>query len=379
MTTPAIRTEQDALKAWLVSSALPLWWNAGGDPAGGFHELLSAAAEPVPAKRRCFTMARQTYVYSVAARFGWDGRIAARHGLDYLLSRYRRDDGLFATAFDPATGERDDRFDLYDQAFVLFTLAVVAQATTDGGAELMALETLAALRRGFRHPHAGFEEADPPRAPLRANPHMHLFEAALEWLATAPADSQLWDELADELAELCLARFIDPATGALHEFFDADWRFAPGDLGRIVEPGHQFEWAWLLARWAKLRGRPDALAAARRMAYLAEVNGVRSGLAINELWDDLAVKDEAALLWPQTERIKAWVVLAQAAEDEVERQACLACVVAAASGLRRYLSTPVPGLWFKAWSPMEGFAREPAPARYLYHIVCAIHELLRLG
>ena len=377
--TPALRTEQEALKTWLTTVALPLWWDVGGDRAGGFHELLSSEGEPVLAPRRCFTIARQTYVYSVAARFGWDGHAGARHGLDYLLSHYRRGDGLFATAFDPVTGARDDGFDLYDHAFVLFTLAVVAQGTSDGLAEAMALETLAALRLGFAHPRAGFEEAAPPTAPLRANPHMHLFEAALEWLAAEPAVSQPWAGLADEIAELCLARFIDPATGALHEFFDADWRFAPGDLGRIVEPGHQFEWAWLLARWARLRQRPDALEAARRMAALAEANGVHDGLAINALWDDLTVKDDAALLWPQTERIKAWVALAQAAEDEVEQRACLDRVAAAASGLRRYLNTLVPGLWFKEWSPVGGFAREPAPARYLYHIVCAIHELLRLG
>ena len=43
---------------------------------------------------------------------------------------------------------------------------------------------------------------------------------------------------------------IDPATGALREFFDAERHSAPRYQGRIVEPGHEFEWAWLLLRWA---------------------------------------------------------------------------------------------------------------------------------
>ena len=40
--------------------------------------------------------------------------------------------------------------------------------------------------------------------------------------------------------------------------FDADWRPLAGLTGRLVEPGHQFEWAWLLERWSRLRGRADA-------------------------------------------------------------------------------------------------------------------------
>ena len=55
------------------------------------------------------------------------------------------------------------------------------------------------------------------------------------------------------LRMLALTRFIDPETGVLREFFDADWR-APGGEDGLVEPGHQFEWAWLLQRWGRLRG-----------------------------------------------------------------------------------------------------------------------------
>jgi len=55
--------------------------------------------------------------------------------------------------------------------------------------------------------------------------------------------------LADELGELALSHLIDPATGMLHESFDNSWKPTRDAAGRLVEPGHQFEWAFLLMRW----------------------------------------------------------------------------------------------------------------------------------
>jgi mannose/cellobiose epimerase-like protein (N-acyl-D-glucosamine 2-epimerase family) len=377
--TPDIDREASTLTAWLVEKALPLWATNAADPAGGYFELLDIEGTPVESPRRCYVAARQVYVFAVAAEFGWNGSAAADRALDFLTSRFSRGDGLYASVFDPVAGVRDDFFDLYDHAFVIFALATVAaRSAAPRDLEDKALLTLEALRRGWSHPACGFEEAVPRKLPLRANPHMHLFEAALAWLTVPGVNPKPWTALADELGKLCLDKFIDPATGALHEFYGGDWQFADGYLGRIVEPGHQFEWAWLLVRWGKLRDRPDALEAARTMAHLAEQKGVIANVAINELWDDLTIKDPAALLWPQTERIKAWVALALASDTGEQREKALAAVADASASLRTYLQTPVPGLWFKERSATGTFSNEPVLARYLYHIVCAIQELQRL-
>jgi len=160
----------------------------------------------------------------------------------------------------------------------------------------------------------GFEESDPPSLPLKSNPHMHLLEAALAWIdATNGAAQAPWIELAREIVGLCLTRFMDASTGAIREYFDYQWNAAAGDDGRIVEPGHQFEWAWLLMQWASSTHaspseRRACLEAADRLVELGERWGVDAvrGVAINELWDDMTVKESAAKLWPQTERLKAW-------------------------------------------------------------------------
>ena len=108
----------------------------------------------------------------------------------------------------------------------------------------------------------GFESGVPASLPLQSNPHMHLFEAALAGCEVC-SDSSLWKPLSDEIAELALTSSSISKTGALREFFDEHWNPAAGRPGRIVEPGHQFEWAWLLLRWggaknarARARGAP---------------------------------------------------------------------------------------------------------------------------
>ena len=83
---------------------------------------------------------------------------------------------------------------------------------------------------------------------------MHLLEGALAWMAID--DDPGWRRMADDLAQLCLEKFIDPATGALREFFATDWSPAPGIDGQTVEPGHHYEWAFLLDALGS--DRPDA-------------------------------------------------------------------------------------------------------------------------
>jgi mannose-6-phosphate isomerase len=51
-------------------------------------------------------------------------------------------------------------------------------------------------------------------------------------------------------------------------------------------------------------------------------------------------------------------------------------VVAAYRGLKLYLDTPVPGLWWDRLNADGTFVEEAAPASSFYHIVCALNELL---
>ena len=70
-----------------------------------------------------------------------------------------------------------------------------------------------------------------------------------------------------------------PTTGALREFFAADWSPAPGIDGRIAEPGHHYEWAFLLARWAALTGRERPQAVDRLIAFADRLRTRRNDAA----------------------------------------------------------------------------------------------------
>lgn len=370
---------RDDLIDWLRTTAFPFWAGIGVDRVtGGFVERLTPEGAVIDDPRRARLVSRQIYAFAAAERLGWDGpaREIVRHGLDFLLTRMM-DGPAVAPMWRPGDAAPQIGFDLYDQAFVLFGLAAAA-AAGERPEELG--ERARAVRdrmiAGWKHPTAGFEESSPRSLPLKANPHMHTLEAALAWSAVSDPDGG-WAALADEIVELCLARFLDPDTGALREYFDGDWNAVSGDGQDGVEPGHQSEWAWLLIRWGLSRGRDDALSAARRLIGVAEETGVSNqDLAVNELSPDLAVRDGRHRLWPQTERIKAAVAEGWIALDDSDRDGARDRAERATRGLMRFFDHPVAGAWWEHLGPDGTPAAEPTRASSLYHITCAALELI---
>ncbi|CAN5209953.1 AGE family epimerase/isomerase [soil metagenome] len=369
------------LRTWLFEQSYPFWSTCGADlENGGFVERFSPIGEPIDDPRRARLVARQIYAFAAAERLGWAGpaREMVRHGLDYLMGRMIQGDEI-VPLISPGAADAPTGFDLYDQAFVLFGLAAAAGL---GERREELTRTAVGIRErmiaGWKHPEAGFEEACPRSLPLKANPHMHTLEASLAWAEVADADGR-WAALADEIVELCLSRFLDPATGSLREYFDGDWNLLSGEAHDVVEPGHQFEWAWLLIRWGLSRGRADAIKAALRLIAIAESEGVSDqDLAVNELGPDLSVRVGRHRLWPQTERIKACVALAWLAEDATEAKATRARLEKAANGLLRFLDHPTSGAWWEHLEASGVPAPEPIRASSLYHITCAVLEMAGL-
>jgi mannose-1-phosphate guanylyltransferase / mannose-6-phosphate isomerase len=338
--------------AWLRTAALPLWATVGVDPdTGAFREALTWAGRPHDPRRRARVQARQAFVFASAAAAGLPGPWArtARDGFDWFLGAGRGEGGLFATALDLAGAPTDPEPRLYEHAFILLAMAALGRR-----------DEARSLRDGleaFRHAAGGFRErgADP----FQANAHMHLLEAAMAWEGAGGGPE--WRALADEIVGLAVGRFIDAETGALHEFFDADWRPLVGDAD-LLEPGHMMEWAWLLAQ----RGEE---AAARRLFTVGRRGfDPARGVVVNALNADLTVRDAAARLWPQTEHLKAALVLGETG-----------AALEAANGLARFLDTPTRGVWRERMDARGGFVEEPSPATSLYHLYLAIRELTRFA
>lgn len=362
-----LRQETARFENWLFTAALPLWWQNGGDRTqGGFHELLAEDGSPAGTFRRARVQGRQSYVFAQAGAMGWNGpwRQAAPHGITYLNARYRLSNGQYCTLVSETGTVLNATALLYDQAFALMAMATVVKVLPEHNdlrtAAYALFESIIATRQ---HAAGGFVESGDK--PFLSNPHMHLLEALLAWCEIEP--DGLWGQWADHVAELAISKFIDTEGGFLREYFDASWTPAPGDDGHIVEPGHQFEWAWLLMRWGAIRQHPEIRSTARRL-FDHGLRGIDSSrdAAVHAMNDRFEVTVPTARLWAQTERIKAALSLASGEEPLLNE------ALKGAATLWRYLDTPVRGLWYDRFEPDGRFAAEPAPASSLYHIVCCI-------
>lgn len=373
----ALKRALRELRDWAALHGFPLWWEKGADHIlGGFHEKISLAGEPVVLPKRARVQPRQIYSFAQAAKLGWQGDAAGavKHGLDFYLRFYRRPDGLMRTLVAPDGAPLDEAALFYDQAFALLGLHAAFQSLGQTMYRDQARQLLRQWSLTQSHPNGGFVDSAPRRLPLCANPHMHLLESCLAWQGSDPDGP--WRQTADRVAELALTHLIDPQSGALREFFTDYWTPMPGDAGRIIEPGHQFEWAWLLIRWGRLAGREEGVTAGLRLIEIGEQYGVDPvrGVAFNSLLDNLTPHDRNARLWPQTERLKAHCLAAEVTGDAMHWEQALL----AARGLQLYLDLPIAGLWRDVLTVDQGFIEEPAPASSFYHIVCAIVEFDRV-
>jgi mannose-1-phosphate guanylyltransferase/mannose-6-phosphate isomerase len=353
-----------AFDRWMRLDALPLWATVGVDADGGFRESIGRDGEPLCAFRRARVQTRQAWVYAVAGQAGWSGpwRRLAGEALDRFEATNRRPDGLYRTRVSGAGEPLDDTASLYDQAFALLAFAAAAEAGLEPVSMTGRAHALREALAGLALPGGGWRED--AGHPHQANAHMHLLEACLAWEALEP--DGVWSRMVDDIVGLARRHFIDPEGGFLREFFAPDWAPAAGEAGRLVEPGHQFEWAWLLTRWGRARDDRWADTAALRL-YEAGLRGIDAarGVAIDALDEALDVRSAHARLWPQTERLKAALILGDRVAASHADEAL--------KGLQLYLEPT--GLWRDKLEPDGRFVEEPAPASSLYHITAAWLQL----
>lgn len=322
------RTRED-LRRHLLERLLPLWSERGTDPATGLF-LYHLDREGRPAEnpeRRLRVQARQTWAFARAAALGagpW-ALDTARGGFERLL-RYFRDPehGGFWLMTTPDGEPLERSKEAYEHAFVVLAAAAYHAASGDPRARATAEEVWSLLEDRLGDPEHGgfFDGADeawrPRREPRRQNPHMHLLEAALAWAEVDPGGP--WLGRADALRGLFDRFFFDPSAGILAEYFTTDWRRAPPPAGDVVEPGHHFEWVFLLAEHDRLRGRAPSCAAAEALFAWASRYGVdpRGGV-YDEVRRDGRVARATKRVWPQTEYVRALLVRNRGLGDERAR------------------------------------------------------------
>ena len=371
-----IRSIAEPARDWLLGSAAPLWSTVGRLDNGLFAERILLSGVPDDAPYRVFVQARHIYSFAEIGRLGWDGPWAELidQTMNFILANARRADGFFVNSL-TATGDVNDaRADLYVQAFVLFALGRAGEALSRNDLFDEAERLADRLDDSWTHQKGGYTEGEIVDGSIRRqNPHMHLLEAYLG--LSAASGRMRFANAAERIASLCRDHFIDHESGALLEYFHHDWAPASGLDGKIVEPGHCFEWAWLFERvadagWSEGTHIADALTDFARRAGIDNERGV----AITEVLLDGTRHNANARLWPQTERLKAAVARYRRIGEPSEARE----IADAANGLAKYLAVDIPGLWRDKLKPNETWVEEPAPGSSLYHITCGYAELLGL-
>jgi mannose/cellobiose epimerase-like protein (N-acyl-D-glucosamine 2-epimerase family) len=373
----AVARRVDAARAWMFERALPFWGREGVDGGFGFaeHLTLDARRADVPYKR-LRVQARQVYVFSHASLLGYDEGVAtAERGWRFVLEHAWLEDGGWASRLGREGGITDPTLDLYDQAFALHAIAWWVRATGDEDALAWVDRTLDAVDRRLANPSGpGWLSDDGGEGELRQNPHMHLLESLLV-LHEVSGDDRVRD-LASHILELFATVFFDPATGTLAEYFERSGERAHGERGRIVEPGHHFEWVWLLRRAAALF--PGADEHAEALFAFAERHGVdpRTGLVHDEVRDDGSLLKGSSRSWTNTEALKAHLARSEEnGELDVDRT-----VQTVDTLFRHFLDpAPVPGTWI---DHVDADARprvDKIPASTLYHVFLAFAELMRVA
>ncbi len=377
MSVPALERRAREARHWLFEACFPLWAGHGLTRAGLFPEHLTLDGDLAPSETtRVRVQARQTYVFAEAWRLGWQRDRAARlaeAGVAILTGPALRADGLAGRQLAAdGSGLSDATADLYDAAFVLFALAEAAcgpgpLASASSGATGL----LKALDQHMRdRKHGGYSESLPAPAVRLQNPHMHLLEACLALHKAAPGGTHL--ARAGEIIDLFETRFTAGSGGLLGERFLPDWSGCVPGAEDSVEPGHQFEWVWLLHAYARASGQPVSGRAERLYAFGTSTLDA-DGRTVMDVTRSGAVRDGSRRTWTQTEALKAHLAMFEATgEARFAAAACRSFDVL----MDDYL-TPEGG-WIDHFDAEGRPITTLMPASTGYHVVLAFSELLRV-
>ncbi len=371
---------KDKSISWLKNDVLPLWINKGVDwNNGGFYEAFSFEGTPQDIPRRCMVQARQIYSFRVCSELDLCDKTLANKaidlGIDSLIKKYSQENGSFVHAATADGSITNKTPDLYAQAFALFGLANAYRISKKEHLKQRALEFVGYLYKERKLPQGGFSELQDSAILFEANPHMHMFESALAWMEIDSHPE--WKKLANDILNLALTKFIDSKTGTLAEHFNSDWTPNTTEGSFIFEPGHHYEWAWLMGLYQKYTGK-DLLSIRIKLVDLAEAHGIHEQRksVVDEVWSNGKIKTASSRFWPQCERIKVLLQLAHEKTDK--KDFYLKKSDEAMNALFKFFDTPKQGLWYDIWQEDGEFKIQPAKASSLYHITGALTDYIKL-
>lgn len=358
---------------------IPKWYEAFTDSErGGFYERLGQNFKPVETgTRRLLTQCRQLATYSHASlqpECNIPGLDLKRHFEHIVKYYYVEETGGWRFSTYDDGNPRDEYYDLYALAFVIFSFSHYYRASGDDRARLYALDTLHFIETSFRLPdQPGLTEAIGPDLKIipqlrRQNPHMHLLEACLFALDTW--SEPVYRAMADEIIGLFRDYFYDAPSHHLCEFFSDDLTPHP-EKGALVEPGHYYEWIWLLQKHGD--GHDDVCAGLLDWANAHGWDDQHGGI-YDVLNPSGAVIADTKRLWPFTEAIKANALMLDKVTDKIALKKRMADMV----GVFQSHYMQERGFWVE-WRTRDFKPQtDYMPGTTIYHVYFGIVETRRV-
>jgi mannose/cellobiose epimerase-like protein (N-acyl-D-glucosamine 2-epimerase family) len=337
--------------------------------------------------KRARVQGRQIYVFSHAALLGLlpEGEEAARAGYDFLR-RHMWDDSDGGWRYKVSVDGRhclDPCRHLYCQSFAIFGLGWLFRLT--GDPEMLAWidRTLAFVDARMSDPvHGGYWDfrtgAEPAMPSLRLqNPHMHMLEAMLVLAEHTRQDRFL--HRARALVRLFCSRFCPPPHRGVCEYFDPAWSPVAGADGRRREPGHHFEWIWILHRYRRLSDDRSVDGAMQSLLDHTLDCGVdRQAGMLPATFDEIDANGAPLVtskrLWPQTETLKALLAAYEWSGDARYARAADACLSLI---LDKYMRGGRP-LFIEHFDRAGRPIVDYVPTSSLYHLFVAFTEAIRV-
>ena len=262
--------------------------------------------------------------------------------------------------------------DLYAHAFVLFGLVHYAEYIGKRDAEPWIRKTIRVLQEHFLRSDGSYKEKmnrcflDKTVNQRSQNPHMHLLEAALA-LSKCYEGNQ-YSSLVKSLLTLFCETFLDKKKLIIREYLNRN--FNPNkEIGHIIEPGHHYEWAWLLNWTAETLDQPELKGLGARI--LSQSLEFGWDTEFEGVFDQINAKDVTILksskrLWPVLELIKALCVYPSEL-NFIYLRSCLETV------LEHYLKET--GTWVEHYTQNWQVLSDKMPVSSAYHLGMACLEL----
>ena len=210
--------------------------------------------------------------------------------------------------------------------------------------------------------------------PILQNPHMHLFEALLDIYTIFK--EEYWLVEATKIYNLLYRFFYNKQYSVILEYIEQDYSPQHDAINKI-EPGHHFEWVWLLHKYRTLLQDTINTNMVEKIYQFALKQGLSKQNIPYEIvqYDGIPVKSTQRM-WAQTEQLKAHLAMYEYTQDMVYIDLAVQTLEVL---ITYFCSHRIPGVWYDCYDIQGNMVSSNAPASTLYHLFVSLDEFIRIS